>query len=93
MIRTQQELIVVEAKKGDLDKGFNQLSAELIALDKYEEDNTEDILYGAVTMGNVWGFGVLQRDKKYIIKDINTYTIPRNTDEVFSILVRNSDFR
>jgi len=28
---------VIEAKKGDMDKGFNQLTAEMIALDMYEE--------------------------------------------------------
>ncbi len=38
LIRNKQELIVIEAKKGDIDKGFNQLAAELIALDKYEDE-------------------------------------------------------
>jgi hypothetical protein len=40
LIRSNQDLIVVEAKKGDLDKGFNQLAAELIALDQYEEGSS-----------------------------------------------------
>jgi hypothetical protein len=30
-----REIIVIEAKKGDIDKGFNQLIAELIAMDKF----------------------------------------------------------
>nr|VFK22391.1 MAG: hypothetical protein BECKMB1821G_GA0114241_100210 [Candidatus Kentron sp. MB]VFK28762.1 MAG: hypothetical protein BECKMB1821I_GA0114274_100711 [Candidatus Kentron sp. MB]VFK74081.1 MAG: hypothetical protein BECKMB1821H_GA0114242_100110 [Candidatus Kentron sp. MB] len=86
LIRATQELIVIEAKKGDLDKGFSQLSAGLIALDKYEEEYTGKALYGAITVGSVWGFGVLDRDRKHIIKDINMYTIPVNTEEIFSIL-------
>nr|VFK08961.1 MAG: hypothetical protein BECKLPF1236A_GA0070988_1002214 [Candidatus Kentron sp. LPFa]VFK27461.1 MAG: hypothetical protein BECKLPF1236C_GA0070990_100478 [Candidatus Kentron sp. LPFa] len=87
LIRAKQNLLVIEARKGDLDKGFSQLSAELIALDEYEEDNVQNILYGAITMGNVWGFGVLKRDEKHIIKDIDVYTIPGNTDRIFSILL------
>lgn len=31
LFRSAQELIVVEAKKGDLERGFNQLAAEMIA--------------------------------------------------------------
>jgi hypothetical protein len=47
-----QDLIIIEAKKKDIDNGFNQLAVELIALDKYEEENEEiEILYGAVTLG------------------------------------------
>jgi hypothetical protein len=87
LIRLKQELIVIEAKKGDLDKGFNQLSAELIALDKYEEDNPSNMLYGAITIGDVWRFAILKRDTQHIIKDINSYTIPNDIETVFSILI------
>ena len=38
LIRSQQEIVVIEAKKGDLEKGFTQLAAEMIALDYYEDD-------------------------------------------------------
>lgn len=85
LIRSKQELIVIEAKKGDLDKGFNQLSAELIALDKYE-DNGLPIIYGAITVGDIWRFGILKRKEKHIIKDIHSYRIPEDTENVFSIL-------
>ncbi len=87
LIRSKQELIVIEAKKGDLDKGFSQLSAELIALDKYEESHPSNILYGAITIGDVWRFGILEREKQHITKDINSYTIPGDIQKIFSILV------
>jgi hypothetical protein len=51
-------LIVIEAKKGDLDKGFNRLVAELIALDKYEENE-------------VWRFALLHRKEKKLVKDVD----------------------
>ncbi|MDM8547423.1 hypothetical protein [Candidatus Venteria ishoeyi] len=87
LIQLKQEIIVIEAKKGDLDKGFNQLSAELIALDKYEDDNTSNVLYGAISIGDVWKFGILKRQEKQISKDINSYTIPADIEKVFSILM------
>ncbi len=92
LIRLKQELIVIEAKKGDLDKGdldsgFNQLSAELIALDKYEENKVSNRLYGAITIGEVWRFGILDRKEQHIIKDINSFTIPGDLETVFSILL------
>ena len=87
LIRLKQELIVIEAKRGDLDRGFNQLSAELIALDKYEENKVSNRLYGAITIGDVWRFGILERKKRHIIKDINSFTIPGDLEKVFSILL------
>ena len=85
LIRSKQKLIVIEAKKGDLDKGFNQLSVEMIALDKYEECNLPNF-YGAVTVGDIWKFAILQRKEKRIIKDIHSYRIPEDIEEVFAIL-------
>jgi len=87
LIRLKQTFIVIKAKKGDLDKGFNQLSAELIALDKYEENDASEILYGAVTIGDVWKFGTLDRKNRHITKDINSYAIPINLNTVFSVLI------
>ncbi len=60
LIRSKQELIVIEAKKGDIDKGFNQLAAELIALDKYEDENN-NLLYGAITIGEMWRFSTFYK--------------------------------
>jgi hypothetical protein len=86
-LRANQELIVIEAKKKDIDSGFNQLAVELIALDKYEENESMEILYGAVTLGDIWKFGTLDRKKKHIVKNIHSQTIPEETEAVFSILM------
>ncbi len=87
LLRAKHNLIVIEAKKGDLDKGFNQLAAEMIALDKYEEESKTDILYGAITIGNYWNFGYLDRKRKHIAKNIYSQSIPQDTRELFSILL------
>lgn len=86
LIQSKQELIVIEAKKGDIDKGFNQLAAELIALDKYEEEGGE-CLYGAITIGEMWKFSILDRKSKHITKDIHNYTIPDDVEQIFAILM------
>ena len=88
LIHSNQEIIVIEAKKGDLDKGFNQLTAELIALDKYEEKKEEpETIYGAVSIGELWRFGILDRIRKNIYKDLHTYRIPEDIEKVFLIIL------
>lgn len=67
-------LIIVEAKKGDLERGFTQLAMELIALDKYIA-NSQLNLYGAITLGDVWRFGMLERTTHTLKKDINAYAL------------------
>jgi hypothetical protein len=87
LIRSDQELLVIEAKKGDLDKGFNQLAVELIALDRYEEPGSPAVLHGAVTIGEVWRFGILRRSDRHIVRDLHLYRVPEDLAQVFSILV------
>lgn len=59
------KLLVVEAKHADLFRGFTQLAVELIALDQWC-DETQPVLPGAVSTGDIWQFGVLQRDEKLV---------------------------
>lgn len=87
LIRSQANLIVVEAKKGDLDRGFNQLAAEMIALDKYEEATSPEVLYGAITIGEVWRFSLLKRDLKVIVKDMNLFRFPQDTKDILSVMI------
>lgn len=87
LIRSKEDLIVIEAKKGDLDRGFNQLAAEMIALDKQEDSEISENLYGAVTIGEVWRFAILKRQEKTIIKDINLFRFPQDTKELLSIFL------
>jgi hypothetical protein len=84
-IPTPQSLLVIEAKNADLARGFTQLAVELIALDQWT-DSTTPSLYGAVTTGDTWKFGLFQRQDKKIQKDINTYAIPSDLNRVLSIL-------
>lgn len=87
LIRSQQEIVVIEAKKGDLEKGFTQLAAEMIALDYYEDDDHPSYLYGAITIGEVWRFAVLDRKNKTIKKDINLFRFPQDAQDLFAVLL------
>lgn len=86
-LKANQEIIVIEAKKKDIENGFNQLAVELIALDKYEDNDAIDTLYGAITLGDMWKFGILERNKQHIVKNIHSYIIPEDTEAVFSTLM------
>ncbi|MCI5141823.1 MAG: hypothetical protein D3909_08885 [Candidatus Electrothrix sp. ATG1] len=86
LVRSKQELIVIEAGKGDIDRGFKQLASELIALDNYE-DETDGYLYGVVTIGEMWVFCVLDRKEKKITRDMRNYTVPEDLEDIFRILV------
>ena len=84
-IQSEQGLIVVEAKRDDLTRGFTQLAVELIALSMREE--SPKVLYGAVTIGEVWIFGKLERHSHLITRDIGSYTLPDDLENLVRILV------
>lgn len=84
-IPTPQSLLVIEAKNADLARGFTQLAVELIALDQWIDSPTPT-LYGTVTTGDTWKFGLFQRQEKQIQKDINTYAVPSDLNLVLSVL-------
>lgn len=52
---------VVEAKKNDFEAGWAQCLAELIAIQKINEDE-ETAIFGIVTDGERWQFGKLQQN-------------------------------
>jgi hypothetical protein len=85
LIRSNHSLIVIEAKRDDLTRGFTQLAAEMIALAMTEESST--VIYGAVTIGNLWIFGLLDSSTFTITQDIASYTIPDDLDTLVKILV------
>jgi len=86
LLRSQRELIVIEAKKGDLERGFNQLAAEMIAVDHYEDAGAFSVLYGAITIGEIWRFASLDRNAKHLTKDVHTFRFPEDLQEIFAIL-------
>ena len=84
LLRSKTTFLVIEAKNDDLTRGFTQLAVELMALSQSEE---QDILYGAVTIGNVWQFGKLDRNKQQIDQDLNLFKVPDDLETLVSILV------
>ncbi|MGI0479394.1 hypothetical protein ACN4EE_01245 [Geminocystis sp. CENA526] len=88
LIYSKNNFIVIEAKNEDLVNGFTQLTAELIALDKWEKTGEQKILLGAVTTGNIWQFGCLNRSHKIIEQDLNLYVVPDNLEPLMRILIQ-----
>lgn len=79
-------LLVIEAKKADLDRGFTQLAVELIALHNWT--NSESLtLTGVVSTGSIWQFGVLNREQRQIIQDLSLYRVPDDLEDLQRILV------
>lgn len=58
---------------------------ELIALAMLQE--SPEVLYGVVTIGELWVFGKLERSTLTIIRDIGSYTLPDDLRELVNILV------
>ena len=85
-IPSSQNLLVIEAKNADLGRGFTQLGAELIALDRWTREKTP-VLYGAVTTGASWRFGQLYRKERQIVQDTKLYSIPLELEKRLSILL------
>ncbi|NEP61936.1 MAG: hypothetical protein F6K31_34135 [Symploca sp. SIO2G7] len=85
LIRAETQIVVVEAKRDDLTRGFTQLATEMIALSML--DGAPDIIYGAVTMGSLWVFGILDKRAKLITQDIGGYRVPDDLDDLVHVLV------
>jgi hypothetical protein len=85
-LKRENELLVVEAKNADLTRAFTQLAVELVAVDMAGETD-KNTIYGAVSTGQEWQFGRLDRKKKRFFQDIKTYTVPSNIEEIVRILV------
>jgi hypothetical protein len=86
LVRSSVAFVVVEAKKADMEKGFTQLAVELIAMDQYLQ-STAETFYGAITVGDLWRFGVLQRKEKTIYRDIGSFRVPDDLEALFQILI------
>lgn len=85
LIQSDQGLVVVEAKRDDLTRGFTQLAVELIALSMLDE--LPEVLYGTVTIGDLWVFGKLERSTRRVTRDIGSFTLPDDLEELIKILV------
>ncbi|MBW4564505.1 MAG: hypothetical protein KME32_25880 [Mojavia pulchra JT2-VF2] len=85
-INSNVGMLVVEAKQSDLGRGFTQLAVELIALDQWTQSETP-LLYGAVTTGEDWRFGIFHRQEKLISQDLKLYRVPEELEELLRVLV------
>jgi hypothetical protein len=85
-LETRGQLLVIEAKNADLESGFSQLAVELVALDQYT-DSTTPLLYGAVSTGNIWQFGVLHRAEKRVTQDLNLFRVPADLEDLLRVVV------
>lgn len=79
-------LIVIEAKQADINRGFTQLATEMIALDRWTDSPQAEIL-GAVTTGNIWQFGILDRRSKSICEGLNLYRVTEELEAIIRILL------
>jgi hypothetical protein len=87
LLKSQSELLVIEAKREDIDYGFTQLVAEMIALDQWDRSPDQSILIGAVTTGEIWKFGVLNRTTKHIEQGLDLYRVPDDLEILLRILI------
>ena len=76
LIRGKNTLLVVEAKRDDLTRGFTQLAVEMTELGD---------CYGVVTTGNIWQFAHLAGD--LITQDLNLYRVPADLADLLASLL------
>jgi hypothetical protein len=83
-VQSNQDLLVIAAKNDDMTRGFTQLAVELIAMSHVADKN---IVYGAVTMGDVWRFGKLDPSKQTIFQDVNLFRVPDDLEDLIKVMV------
>jgi hypothetical protein len=79
LIITAPVLIIVEAKKENMNAGLGQCAAEMVAAQIFNEQEGTAIktIYGAVTTGSIWQFLKLEKQvlsidlSEYYLKDVN----------------------
>jgi hypothetical protein len=68
-------LMLVEAKRGEIESGWGQCVAEMVAAQIYNKNQGEiiPVIYGCVTSGRLWQFFKLEDDR--ITIDPNNYSL------------------
>ncbi len=80
---TTPVVCLVEAKRDDFISGWAQVAAEMIASQK-KNNNIDIPIFGLVSSGKVWEFGMLQKNQFLINKD--NYLAPKELNDIFNIL-------
>ena len=78
--------VIVEAKKDDLNAGLGQCIAEMVAAQRFNQQQEHPIfnIYGAVTTGSLWRF--LKLEAQNVTIDLIEYAVPP-VDRILGILV------
>ncbi|MCG5061740.1 MAG: hypothetical protein KA714_28195 [Limnoraphis sp. WC205] len=79
LMLTAPVIIVVEAKKENINAGLGQCAAEMVAAQIFNEQAATEIkiIYGAVTTGSIWQFLKLEKQtlsidlSEYYLNDVN----------------------
>jgi hypothetical protein len=79
-------VVIVEAKKADLNIGIGQCIAEMVAAQKFNEANGQPIatIYGSVSSGTAWRF--LQLEGRTVTVDLTDYPLPP-VEQILGMLV------
>ncbi|MDJ0617755.1 MAG: hypothetical protein QNJ63_13610 [Calothrix sp. MO_192.B10] len=79
-------VVVVEAKKEDLNAGLGQCISEMIAAQRFNEQNNQSVptIFGAVTTGDRWKF--LKLESNTVTIGLLEYNLPP-VEQVLGILV------
>ncbi len=85
LLRGEHQIIIVEAKRQDLESGMKQLAGELISVAEAGFSG-EPQIYGAVTIGTLWKFAVLDVAEKMFLEDLRGRDIPEQAADVIAIL-------
>ncbi|MEM7555670.1 MAG: hypothetical protein AAF378_16525 [Cyanobacteria bacterium P01_A01_bin.84] len=69
-------VIIIEAKKGDLKPGLGQCAAEMVAAQKFNQENNIPIttIYGSVTSVTAWRF--LKLEGQILSIELQDYPVP-----------------
>ncbi len=92
VIMTAPIAVIVEAKRGELDTGLGQCIAEMVAAQRFnQQQGTTSIatIGGAVTSGSLWRFLKLENQK--VTFDLQEYAV-QPVDQVLGILVHMASF-
>ncbi len=78
-------IIIIEAKKGELNAGWGQCAAEMIAAQKFNAAHGQEVstIYGSVTTGTQWQF--LKLTGKDLTVDVTEYSLDP-LDRILGIL-------
>ncbi|UBF26260.1 hypothetical protein K9N68_32935 [Kovacikia minuta CCNUW1] len=77
--------VIVEAKKDDLNAGLGQCIAEMVAAQKFnqQQNNSIGVIYGSVTTGSLWRF--IKLENQMVTIDLTEYSVPP-IDKILGIL-------